>query len=143
MGGDYAKFPLSASDKAKIWRQEVNAVKDELGVSYKQALIIASSRRKEKNGEYKTTKEQYVKKLDDKRKNGKIYSPYGKKNKRPLSLDAAQTILLQYYRQRAEKYKNGPLSAIKKDISSCHKDPKKTLKAVSYTHLTLPTKRIV
>ena len=126
-GGDYKKFPASALQKANAWRDEVNAVRAELGISYKDALKVASERRKQNNNNYKTTDQKYVERLDTIRKSNQPYSPYGSKNKRPLSLEAAQRILLQYYRQRADQYAKGPLTAMRKKISSCHKDPKKTL----------------
>ena len=126
-GGDYAFLPQEARDKATDWRLEVKKVRNEQGTSYKKALTIASEKRKEKDSDYRTTHEKYVDSLDFIRKDQNAsYSPYGSKNKRPLSLAAAQKILLEYYRKRANNYKN-PLSAMKKNIASCHKDPKKTL----------------
>jgi hypothetical protein len=126
-GGDYAKLPPSATDKAAVWRAEVRDVQDELGVSYKEAMSIASERRKGADTSYKTMNERYVEHLDDVRQADRHYQPYGRKNKRPLSLEAAQRLLLQYYRQRANQYKNGPLPAMRKNIASCHKDPARTL----------------
>jgi hypothetical protein len=121
MGGDYKMLPPSALSKAADWRKEVLDVQNELGISYKEALSIASQRRREENDAYQTTHQRYVKKLDDLRERDRAYRPYGRKNKRPLSLQAAQRILLQYYRQR------GTPQGLRKDIASCHGNPKRTL----------------
>jgi hypothetical protein len=126
-GGAYKELPPEALDKAKIWRDEVKAVQNELGITYKQALQEASKRRKENDDQYKTMEQRYVEHLDSIRQSDKKYHPYGSKNKRPLSFEAAQRLLLQYYKERADQYKKGPLTAMKKKISSCHADPKRTL----------------
>jgi len=129
MGGDYKNLPTSALDKAAIWREEVKKVQTQYGIkSYKEAMKKASDLRKEKDDQYKTMRQRYVEHLDSIRQDKTAaYSPYGSKNKRPLSLEAAQRILLQYYRQRADQYEKGPLTAMRKKISSCHKNPKRTL----------------
>jgi hypothetical protein len=124
--GAYKSLPAAATAKAGAWRAEVLAVQQAQGVSYKEAMTIASEARKAKDGAYKTTKQRYVAGLDAVRKDGD-YSPYGSKNKRPLSLSAAQRILEQYYRDNRENFSKGPLTAMRKDIGSCKKNPKKLL----------------
>jgi len=120
-GGAKGVFPSQASDKASAWRAEVKAVQEELGISYKEAMTIASKRRKRDQPSYTTMDERYRKKLQTQRKDpAKPYSPYGSKNKRPLSLAAAQTILLKYYADRKHLYKD-PLTAMKTDITHCSK----------------------
>uniref|UniRef100_A0A6C0BJU2 Uncharacterized protein n=1 Tax=viral metagenome TaxID=1070528 RepID=A0A6C0BJU2_9ZZZZ len=123
-------FTPVAQAKAAVWRSEVKAVKDETGVSYKEALTIASARRKAAPG-YQSVKEKYVAKLDARRKDPtKAYKPSGKKNKRPVTFEAAENILLRYYRDRAAQYKRGPLAALRKNIASCpKKHPEKVLTA--------------
>jgi len=61
------------------------------------------------------------------------HGPYGHKNKRPVTMEAAKQILLKYYRDRATNFKKGPLSAMKRDISMC-KDKAHTL--TPCTHYT-------
>jgi hypothetical protein len=121
-GGGYKEFPEKAIRAAAAWRAEVKAVRaSDPSMTYKDAMVQASANRKSDDPGYQTTKQ----KIDEKRK----VEGYGKKNKRPLSLSAAEGILRQYYRDRSSTYKAGPLRAMRKDISSCHKNPKKTLTA--------------
>ena len=127
-GGAYKQLNQQALSKAAAWRQEVKQIQQSEGVTYREAISIASERRKQDNPNYRTMKQRYVDHLDDIRQEEREYQPYGSKNKRPLSLQAAQRILLQYYRNRAEQYQRGPLSAMRKNISSCHKEPNRTLK---------------
>ncbi len=129
MGGDYKDLPEEALYKAATWRNEVNAYREQNNdVSYKDALKAVSNQRKTNNGSYKTMNQRYVENLDSIRKSDREYQPYGRKNKRPLSLEAAQRLLLQYYRQRADQSLVPPLNRLKKNISTCHKDEKRTLK---------------
>ena len=128
-GGAYKQFNQQALSKADAWRQEVKQIQQSEGISYKEAISLASARRKQNNPNYRTTKQKYVENLDNIRQQDRDYQPYGRKNKRPLSLQAAQRILLQYYRNRSDQYQRGPLAAMRKNISSCHKEPNKTLKA--------------
>lgn len=121
--GAYKSLPASATAKASAWRDEVRAVQQAQGVSYKEAMTIASEARKAQDSGYQTTKQRYVAGLDAVRKDG-TYSPYGSKNKRPLSLSAAQRILEQYYRDNRENFSKGPLTAMRKDIGSCKKSTK-------------------
>jgi hypothetical protein len=135
-GGAYKSFPASAIGKRDQWIQEVRDAQAELvfegntgaAASWVAATKEASKKRKEQNPGYETIGERYKSNLIMSHKEGKdgqvssTYSPYGKKNKRPLTLDAAKAVLLQYYRDRSAQFKNGPLSALRKDISQCKKD---------------------
>ena len=121
--------PLSAEAlaKAKAWREEVKAIMDSRKISFKEALIVASELRKKTPG-YKTVHQKYLERLAAKRDPKKTYKPVGHKLKKPLTLTTAQKVLLDYYRQRAL---NGsikkPLTALRRNIGSCRKDPKKIL----------------
>lgn len=83
----------------------------------------------------------YMKRDQTKKKLGldesKSYRYSGRKNKRPLTMSAAEGILLKYYRDRSNQYKN-PLSAMRKNIASCHKDPKQTLYACQSNEKKMP-----
>jgi hypothetical protein len=126
-GGDYKEFPEEALDKASKWRAEVKSVQVERGISYREAMKIASQLRHDADPQYKTLKQRYVENLDDQRKSDRDYHPYGSKSKNPVSLAAAQQILLDYYRQRADQFPAGPLAAMKNDIMDCQSNPKRTL----------------
>ncbi len=117
--GGAKSLPDSALAGAQVWRAEVKAVQAKTGVSYKEAMSLASAERQKKAG-YATSKARYASKLSASRKVGTTYRPSGSKNKRPLSLAASQRILLNYYRDNKESFgKNGPLAALRKDIGSC------------------------
>lgn len=62
-----------------------------------------------------------------KRKPG--YVPRDKKNKRPVTMDAAKAILLKYYRDRAANFKDGPLRAMRSKLGRCHTKGKHVLTA--------------
>lgn len=128
----------AAKSGARRWVAEVKAVQAERGLSYKEALKVASERRKMENPAYMTTKDKYLEKLNQARKSGAAYRPSGKKNKRPVTFDAAQRILLQYYRDRSGQFVKSPLTAMRKNIGSCHKDPRKTLVACESGRSGLP-----
>lgn len=124
VGGNFSaptETQQAGLDKAAAWRAEVKALREaNPGMSYKEALHEASLRRQE-GSEYKTVKTRYVQALDkarEERKSDREYKPSGKKNKRPLTMEAAQRILLKYYRDRADQFEQ-PLSALKKKIASC------------------------
>lgn len=140
MGGDkFKKFDpnvdkemTEAQKKSLAWRMEVAAVREELQqqnpkVSFKTAMVEAARRRKEKLG-YQTTKDRYIQRLKEKSKQGQDYEytphkpPTGHKyvrSHRPVTFSAAQEILKNYYRDNADKFKRGPLAALRNDISRC------------------------
>lgn len=113
--------PKAAAGAAK-WREEVKAIRDESPtMPYKEALVEASLRRKESDPGYMTTKEKVAAAHPNR-------VAYGKKNKRPLTMEAAQRILVQYYRDRAGSFKSGNgTRAMRTDIS--RKSTKKALEA--------------
>lgn len=129
-----------ARQGSKAWIYEVKAIQMEQGLTYKEALQAASQRRKDTRPYYRTVEERYMDKLKETRDQSKDYKDYhfnGKKNKRPVTMSAAEQILLQHYRDRSSQYQN-PLTALKKNISSCHKDPKRTLNACQATPKGVP-----
>jgi hypothetical protein len=116
-------FTPAARDKAKAWIAEVKKVQAETGSSYKDAMVEAS-RRRQSDPSYIPNRSAYI----YKRTSTKTYKPYGKKNKRPLTEEAAKRVLVNYYRTRAQQGKiANPLRGIRKDISSCTKKPNRIL----------------
>lgn len=111
------KLPL----KARAWIDEVKTIYETETkpgggrYTYREALIVASARRKGITPDL-TPHPKKVK-----------TGGYGKKNKRPLTFEAAQRILLQYYQDRAKQFSKSPLTGLKQDISRCHTNPKKIL----------------
>src|ERR1044071_4847731 len=71
-GGAYKVLPQKALDKASIWRNEVKQVQQELKISYRDALKEASKRR-QAAGDYKTSRQRYVQRLDATRKTDREY----------------------------------------------------------------------
>lgn len=117
-GGKFGKG--QENEKAKEWIREVRDIRDKYNaehpddpMTYKNALVQASAERKAKDKNYKTTKDKYAEKHPN--------DAYGKKNKRPLTLKAAERVLLQYYRDRAEEgqFVGNPIDAMRKDIAKC------------------------
>lgn len=112
-------FTPEAKAKSTEWRKKVmaefNAHKGEIvkGVngsrkySLKDALLSLSTGA--------TKSKAYVAK-----------KPYGSKLKKPLTLSAAQKVLLKYYRDRQLEFKK-PRMALRKNIASCHKTDKRVL----------------
>lgn len=86
----------------------------------KEAMVLASEARKRAGVTGKTIRELVQSKPGFRPPEG--HGPYGSKNKRPVTFDAAKKILLQYYRDRAAQFKRGPRAGLKRDISSCKKD---------------------
>lgn len=105
---------------AQEWVNEVKAVKRQQGVTFKEALTVASERRQRNIPGYKTVEERYLNKLKESRKSPD-YRFSGAKNKRPVTFSAAEAILKKYYTDRADQFKKGPLSAMRKKIASCPK----------------------
>lgn len=139
-------FSPEARDGANAWIHEVKALQLRTSMTFKEALSEASARRKDRIPMYMTVNERYIANLDAKRDQTKIkhgskentlYRYSGRKNKRPLTMPAAERILLKYYRDRSNRYKN-PLSAMRKNIASCHKDPKRTLYACQSDEKKMP-----
>jgi hypothetical protein len=121
-GGGGKILPLLAKTKAQIWIEEVKNVQKELDITYREALSIASHRRKSENDRYITMDDRYVYGLNQKRKNKleSSYKPYGSKNKHPVTFESAQKILLEYYRGK----EGATITGLKKKISSCKKSSK-------------------
>jgi hypothetical protein len=115
-----------AKQGSQAWIHEVKAIQLAQGVTYKEALYLASARRKDNIPFYRTMNERYLDRLDQTRKTKKPYRYSGNKNKRPVTMNVAEKITARYYRDRADQYRD-PLAAMKKNITSCHKNPKRTL----------------
>ena len=129
-------------DKSQKWRDEVMAIFNQhkgevVGTkkdkktpklySLRDALVEASAKRKNdpEHPGYLSAKTRYVSGLVEKHKTAdRPYQAYGKKNKRPLTQEAAERVLLQYYRDRANQFKGSPLTAMKKKITSCKAEKK-------------------
>jgi hypothetical protein len=193
-------FSAEANTKRDAWLAEVRAVRDELDVSWKEAMVQAKRRRmiaaskegreyvpmSERSADRLATlrigREQWEKEVAAahadlkavnpkatrraaileaaKRRKAAGFSraalraqlqaqpgwkapegrgPYGSKNKRPVTLDVAKQILLQYYRDRAANFKKGPLGAMKRDISSCKDDDHTLIPCTNYTKTQVGT----
>lgn len=123
-------FSEEAKIKSRAWLEEVKAVKaehPENDFTYKDAMIEASRRRREANPDYVTSKSKYEAGLKNKSKSADYtYKPREHKNRHPLTMDAAERVLLQYYRDRANNYKN-PMSAMRRKMSGCRAEGNKKL----------------
>lgn len=132
----------TGESKRAAWISEVREVMTNEGLNWKMALEEASKRRQARNKQYKTVKKRVA---DDYKprvaanvkcdkcpgkydkdvirdKNGqRVYRPNAHNVSRAhLSTEAATQLLRDYYRQRANKYKNGlpgATKAMRQDIS--------------------------
>jgi hypothetical protein len=65
--------------------------------------------------------------------------PYGSKNHTPVTLKAAQQILLQYYRDRRAQFKGKPLTAMRRDIANCRDTAHTLTPCTNYTKTQVGT----
>mgnify|MGYP003383980550 CR=1 FL=1 len=109
----------SGNEKRKQWHAEVKAIVASRGITYKEALKVASAQRKEKIPGYKTVRERvigsYVPRVASNVKcsgsvcpgrynksAGKTYRPNAHKGpKRHLTVESASHVLREHYRKKA------------------------------------------
>jgi hypothetical protein len=137
IGANHA-LPPTAMGKAAVWRGKVMALyaqkkgtmKNGKPYTYKDALIELGS------GKTKVARTQALDAARDKywmKKHGTPapvieHKSYRPKNKKPLTLDAARRVLVNWYRARARAgLLEKPMRGLRNDISRCSKNPKRTL----------------
>ena len=118
------------------WESEVDAALADLKrtnpkATRRAAILEAAKRRKASGFDRETLRKRLQSQPGWMTPEG--HGAYGSKNKRPVTFEAAQQILLKYYRDRAANFKRGPLAAMRRDISACKDDAHTLTPCTHYT----------